>query len=174
MNNQREHVKAQIFREGAETFAVLDGASVPGLLARLQADQPEFVCLYAGEVKPDVAEVAPYLVRMVPETAWADWVVAEGWGKHWGVFAIAGADLRSMRQHFRRFLTVHDPAGKPMLFRYYDPRVLRVYLPTCNAEELAQFFGPVDCFVMEGDKPDVALRFELRDQALDRVEKPLK
>jgi hypothetical protein len=36
-----------------------------------------------------------------------------------------------------------------MLFRYYDPRVLRSYLPTCTPEELAQVFGPIHSFVME-------------------------
>jgi len=46
-----------------------------------------------------------------------------------------------MRQHFRRFITVHDESGKPLLFRYYDPRVLRTFLPTCNAKELAEIFG---------------------------------
>jgi hypothetical protein len=99
---------------------------------------------------------------MEPETEFAKWVLSEGWGKHWGIFAIAEAGLRDMRQHFRRFLTVHDESGKPLLFRYYDPRVLRVYLPTCNAAELAEIFGPVVCYVAEGEEPDTALKFELR------------
>jgi len=54
---------------------------------------------------------------------------------------------------------VHDEAGKPLYFRFYDPRVLRTYLPTCNASELAQIFGPVECYVQEGEDPGVLLRF---------------
>ena len=38
-------------------------------------------------------------------------------------------------------------------FRYYDPRVLRVYLPTCNARELQTVFGPVLRYLVEDEKP---------------------
>ncbi len=173
MKEQAESIKEVIFREGAATFAVLDGASVPGLLERLKEWQPEFECLYRGELKPDLAAAAPYLVKMVPETEFADWVLANGWGKHWGIFAIAEADLRAMRQHFRRFLTVHDENGKSLLFRYYDPRVLRTYLPTCNAGELAEMFGPVACYVVEGVEAKTALRFEVKDKVLVQEDKQL-
>jgi hypothetical protein len=162
MKDKLESIQAKIFREEFATFAVLDGASVPILLDKLAQWQPEYECLYRGEIKPDLAQVAPYLVRIEPETEFAQWVLSEGWGKHWGIFAIVEAGLRDMRQHFRRFLTVHDESGKPLLFRYYDPRVLRVYLPTCNAAELAEIFGPVACYVAEGEEPGTALRFELR------------
>lgn len=173
MKDQTELINEEVFREGAGTFAVLDGASVPGLLDRLNECRPEFECLFAGDVKPDLAQVAPYLVKIVPGTEFADWVLSKGWGNHWGIFAIAEADLRTMRGHFRRFLTVHDESGKPLLFRYYDPRVLRVYLPTCNAAELADIFGPVVCYVLEGEAPKTALRFTVRDAALALDERPL-
>lgn len=174
MKDQAASIQEVIFREDAGTFAIFDGASVPGLLEKLKEWQPEFECLYRGELQPDLAEAAPYLVGMVPGTEFADWVLANGWGKHWGIFAIAGADLRALRQHFRRFLTVHDESGKPLLFRYYDPRVLRTYLPTCNGGELAELFGPVACYVAEGEDPKTALRFELKGNALVQEEKPLE
>jgi len=173
MKGRSSAIKVEIFREGTATFAVLDGASVPRLLDRLRQWQPEFECLYSGEVKPDLAEVAPYLVRMEPDTEFANWVLAEGWGNHWGIFVVADADLRAVRQHLRRFLTVHDESGKPLLFRYYDPRVLRVYLPTCNAGELVELFGPIVYYVAEGEEPDTVLRFEVRGAELERRETQL-
>lgn len=154
--------------EAANVYAVLDGASVEGLLPRLYELQPEFECLYRGELEPDMAEVAPYLVRLEPETEFADWVLEEGWGRHWGVFAVTDAGLRDAHKHFRGFLTVYDPGGKPLLFRYYDPRVLRVYLPTCNADELRTLFGPVSCYLLEGEDPNTLLRFQLSGDALRR------
>jgi Domain of unknown function (DUF4123) len=174
MKNQSEWIEQEIFREGLATFAVLDGASVPGLLDKLAQWQPQFECLYRGELEPAVAAVAPYLVEMETGTEFADWVISGGWGKHWGIFAIVEAGLRDMRQHLRRFITVHDESGKPLLFRYYDPRVLRVYLPTCNAAELAEIFGPVACYVAEGEEPDTALLFEVREGKLERQESQLK
>jgi len=65
-----------------------------------------------------------------------------------------------MRRHLRRFLIVRAPDGKRLYFRYYDPRVLSVYLPTCNAAELQYIFGPVRQFVCEGPDPTVLLRFD--------------
>jgi DNA-binding PadR family transcriptional regulator len=154
--------------EAAHVYAVLDGASVEELLPKLYDLEPEFECLYRGELEPDMAEVAPYLVRLEPETEFADWVLEEGWGRHWGVFAVTDAGLRELHKHFRSFLTVYDPDGKPLLFRYYDPRVLRVYLPTCDAGELRTVFGPVSCYLLEDQEPNTLLRFQLNGDALRR------
>lgn len=37
------------------------------------------------------------------------------------------------------------------MFRYYDPRVLRVYLPTCRPDELRTVFGPIRSYLVEGE-----------------------
>lgn len=175
MHTMVEPVSSFLFpEEGTNAFVILDGASVPGLLDKLYGpERPEFECLYAGEIKPDLAEVAPYLVRLQPDSEFTTWVLEQGWGKHWGIFALSAAGFRELRQHFRRFLTVHDSSGKPMLFRYYDPRVLRLYLPTCEPEELAVVFGPVLCYVLEAEEPDKLLRFHLASGALVEQEKEL-
>jgi hypothetical protein len=141
------------------TFAVLDGASIPGLLGRLRADKPEHVCLYRGELKPDLAQRAPYLVRLDPASPFADWLLTEGYNKHWGIFALAPVNFGAMRKHFRTFLLVKDPDGKQVYFRYYDPRVLRLYLPTCNAQETAIVFGPIRNYLLESESPANLLRF---------------
>jgi hypothetical protein len=154
----------------ANVFAVLDGASVPGLQEKLHQLKPEYECLYRGELKPDMAEVAPYLVRLEAGTELAAWIADEGWGKHWGVYAVSRASLAEMRRHLRRFLVVYDEEGHPMYFRYYDPRVLRTYLPTCNTQEAAALFGPVAAFVLEAEDPKKALRFRMDGEKLARSE----
>lgn len=160
MGNIIQAVSVHLFaEEGTNVFAVLDGASVPNLLSSLYQNQPECVCLYAGELEPDMAEVAPYLIRLHRNSEFTNWVIGQGWGRHWGIFAVSQADLRTLRSHFRKFLMVYDSDGKPLYFRYYDPRVLRVYLPTCNAEELKTVFGPVEYYLLEDEEPNAALRF---------------
>lgn len=159
--------------EGMNVFAVLDGASIPDLLQIFHQHQPEFVCLYRGELQPDMASVAPYLVRVYPKTPLADWLIQLGWGAHWGIFALSDVNLVAMRKHFRKFLTVHDSDGKPLLFRYYDPRVLRLYLPTCNTEELKKIFGPVSSYLVEGEAADTLLRFQFNSDGLQQQNKAL-
>jgi len=148
------------------TFAILDGAAIPDLLERLYGERPEFICLYRGELQPDIAEVAPYLVRLEPEAPFTDWVLERGWGNHWGIFALARESLRAMRTHFRRFLMVKDEEGARLHFRYYDPRVLRVYLPTCDAEETTALFGPVQRYCLEAADPNVLLQYRHMDGQL--------
>lgn len=156
-----QSVSERLFaEEAANVYAVLDGASVPNLLDQLYELEPEHECLYRGELQPDVAEVAPYLVCLEPDSEFTRWLVAEGWGRHWGVFVSSDADLRALRRHFRTFLVVYDPEGKPLYFRYYDPRVLRLYMPTCNEQELQTVFGPVVSYLLEDEDPKQLLRFQ--------------
>jgi hypothetical protein len=154
-------LRRHLFQDAeVNVYAVLDAASIPDLLDHLYADDgPEFVCLYRGELKPDVAYCAPYLAALKADAPFTDWLLAEGWGRHWGIFALSPADMKAMQKHFRTFLMVKDPDGKQLYFRYYDPRVFRIYLPTCNAAETATVFGPVLQYVFEDENPGKLLRF---------------
>jgi len=142
-------------------FALLDGAAAPGLVKSLYEHEPEYCCLYRGELAPDMATVAPYLVRLEAEGKFTELVLGEGWGAHWGSFVVSAANLRALRDHFRAFQTVELPDQRTVLFRYYDPRILRTFLPVCNATELAAFFGPVQKFVIEGESPEAGIKFSL-------------
>jgi hypothetical protein len=167
MENQVDIIKKRLFREeGTKVYAVLDGASIENLLQIFYKYEPEQLCLYQGDLEPDIAEVAPYLVRLERDTPFTDWLFETGWGNHFGIFAVAFSDLKQTRQHFRKFLTVYDSKGNPLLFRYYDPRVLRIYLPTCNEEELKQFFGTLEYLFLESEDAKSALKFRFEEGAL--------
>ncbi len=156
MNRLRELLFAG---EDESTYAVIDGASVPGLLEKLALAPEEHACLYRGEIEPDLAEVAPYLVKLREETEFTDWLLEEGWGHHWGIFAVTPVGLEALRRHFRQFLRVKDETGKILYFRYYDPRVFRVYLPTCRRQEIKTLYGPVLRYIAEDAEPGRALVF---------------
>lgn len=147
-------------------FAALDGASAPTLVKTLHEHKPEHCCLYPGELKPDMASVAPYLVRLEPGSEFTELVLKEGWGAHWGIFLRSKSDLRTIRDHLRDFHKVELPDQRTVIFRYYDPRVLRIFLPVCNQTELTLFFGPVQTFIVEGEAPEVGQRFLFTGQAL--------
>ena len=75
------------------------------------------------------------------------------------LIAVSDAAFKEVRKHFRQFLMAKLPDGKQVYFRFYDPRVLRLYLPTCTPEEINQFFGPVKYYLTEDEKPGTLLRF---------------
>lgn len=130
-------------------FAILDAARDPRIYPALISADCDWLCLYRGEAAARMAEVAPYLVELHPLASFTWWLLAEGWGNSWGVFVNADLPLERLQAHFRRFLMVQLPDGKTVYFRFYDPRVLRVYLPTCDAAEREAFWGPVKTFIVE-------------------------
>jgi Domain of unknown function (DUF4123) len=149
-------------------FAVLDGASIPDLISQLYAHEPEHLCLYRGPLEPDLAETAPYLVRLQRGCPFTEWVLEQGWGKHWGIFCCGKCDLRDLRSHFRRLLIVYDPAGSPLYFRFYDPRVLGAFLPTCTNDEVKSLFGPLASYFAESDDGSEVQVFRLGSSGLVR------
>ncbi len=154
--------------EESSAFVVLDGANTPELLDKLYDEAgPEFECLYAGHLEPDIAEVAPYLARLEPENEFSSWVIS-GWGESRGICAIVPSELElpEVRRHFRKLNMVYGPDARPLLFRYYDPRVLRIVLPTCNRSQLKEMFGPVKKFVVEGDNPEQSYIYSLANGEL--------
>jgi len=166
----KEKLEEHLFRDGTHTLAILDGASVPDLPVRIYKLEPPSVCLLTGELEPDVQYAAPYLVYLTRGKPFTDWVLSECWGKHWGIFAQSRHSLREMRRHFRALITVYDESGNPMMFRYYDPRVLTSFLPTCNGGELKTFFGKVDSFFAEKVESGHLMKYTLESGELAQKE----
>jgi hypothetical protein len=147
--------------DAAATACVLDGARIEGLPATLQSLQADAASLYNGPTAEQLADVAPYLAPCAPGSRLNRWLFDTAWGQSAGIVVLSESDPDALRAHFRRFLMVLDESGKSLYFRFYDPRVLRVFLPTCDAEQLKSFFGPVTAFVLEDEDPARALRFTL-------------
>src|SRR5262249_41450579 len=135
--------------EVTSLFGLVDGARDPRLYD-LTVQSEEWACLFGGKIAPEMVRVAPYLARLTAQCplygAWSK----EGWGQSWGITCMAYGSLSEVRRHFRQFLQAKLPDGREVLFRFYDPRVWRVYLPTCNAEELKGWFAFVEEFAAEG------------------------
>ncbi len=126
-------------------WAVLDACDAPDVPARVGLRGPDKGdCLWKGRTRERYWAVAPWLVNV--DLALFDWIRATLWEQPWGLFAEAKSTLDALRGHFRRIHVVEDPAGKRMVFRFYDPRVLRTHLETATAAERAEFFGPVTAY----------------------------
>ena len=129
-------------------WAVLDLARDPRIYGLLIESRLEFLCLYSGRLPRELERVAPHIVELPLGHRLLDRLLDEGWGRSWGVF-VRIADPMALRHHLRKFLKVRTEDGRRLLFRYYDPRVLRSWLPTCRADELRDFFGPVSAYLTE-------------------------
>lgn len=150
---------SHVRRPSAEVWAIVDGARKDGLAQAVRFSALDHCCLYSGRRGLELQDVAPYLVHLRKGWQFTRRLIEKGWGNSWGIFFTSDATLDSLRHHFRQFLRVRDEQGRRLIFRYYDPRVLRIYLPSCNAEELRLWFEQVDAYMMDGDDPEVMLSF---------------
>lgn len=157
---------------GQQVSWLLDGARSPDIAGLVGASGLAHTCLFGGELHPRLAAAAPYLVQLPAGSPAAIKLLRQGWGQAWGIFTFAGADLTQARQrlHLKKFLRVQTEQGRKLAFRYYDPRVLNIFLPTCTDEEFSDFLGPIDKLIAESDDGAKAQEFGLRHGAMQRRE----
>lgn len=122
--------------------------------------------LYRGRSEEQLAEVAPYLFDIPDGPEFLDYVQSNGAGKAWGFYLVSAASFDDIFKHFRKFLIVKTDEGKELYFRFYDPRVLRIFLASCDSMQLKEFFGPVTQFFMEDEDPQYGIRFWLENAQL--------
>lgn len=130
-------------------YALVDGAQDERVHALLKAEGNDWRCLYGSDLPRALAEVAPYVVGLSSHHPFAGWFARYGRGHNWGVMLRSAAPIDELAEHFAAMIRARLPQGREVLFRFYDPRVLRAYLPTCTKEELDAVFGPVESFLIE-------------------------
>jgi hypothetical protein len=146
-------------RQAQPLFAILDAArdrAIPRIIAESGAAHQS---LLEGEKGQALAAVAPYLVGLPPDSPLLRTLADQHWGASTCVYLTSQLPLSELRRHFREFLLVELPQGDVCYFRFYDPRVLRVFLPTCRPEEAARFFGGVRAFFVESEDARTLVRF---------------
>ena len=141
---------------------ILDAASMAEAINQAKTLNPEFLCLYKGNSAQEQEATAPYLFSYKEDDGFGNFIKYKGWGNSCGVFVNSNSNLEELQTHFRKFLIVDTYLKKHIYFRFYDPRVLRIFLPTCDTQQLKEFFGPVQEFVMEDEDPAQAVTFSLK------------
>jgi hypothetical protein len=152
-------------------WAVLDAARDNRIHDLVSRCYRENCCLLAGDLTPQLERSAPYLLHVSPRDSVTDSLLELGWGDAWGVFLQSDTSIGTLRRHLRTLLRVEDESGRYLLFRYYDPRVLRVYLPTCRPGELKTIFGAsIMNLRMETEDPTSIVSFEIDEKGALRSE----
>ncbi len=169
MNKIKEILYQTSFAQDKQLYIILDAARVEQMPAQLfeLEDDPEYFSLFFDTPQAELIDVAPYLVKVDMDSRLLAWMLDEGWGKSWGIFISATMELEELFEHLRQFLKVKDPEGEELFFRFYDPRVLRIFLPTCNFQEIMQFFGAVGSYMVESEDGGKLLEFSKGDGELE-------
>ncbi|HQU46398.1 MAG TPA: DUF4123 domain-containing protein [Pirellulales bacterium] len=146
---------------GHRLYAVIDGAIAIALVFQANRLGLRTQSLFVGDLAPCLANVAPYLVEAVPDSGfldyWCDYL-----GKNAGILIESRAGFDEMLAHCRDLFDARDEDGNEYFFRFYDPRVLGVYLPMCSAVETRKLFGPARVLVSKPGDTAGMTRFTVK------------
>lgn len=151
----------QLFWESSyKVYLILDRARAPEIGALIATATCKHQTLYGGKLAERLEEFGPELLEIDKTQPIARAFATMGWEQAWGVVVLSRYDFDSVRNLLRRLLGVELPDGGKALFRFYDPRVFRTFLPTCTKEERSSFFGNViHSYVLEDSTGEMSLEF---------------
>jgi pSer/pThr/pTyr-binding forkhead associated (FHA) protein len=154
---QLHHAVLEVLRRTALPLFCLLDVGAQGTIPSLLHQAPELKeSLYDGDSENILAQWAPYIVMLGADSELLRALVDKGWGQGWASFFTSDASFDDLSTHFRKFFMVQLEGGKEVYFRFYNPGVLREFLPAASAEELTVFFGPVEEWLIEA-KSSIAL-----------------
>jgi len=134
-------------------YAIVDAAQSNDLVFHARLMGHDVYTLFSGDMAVGTAHVGPCLIPLASPLPFLEkWT--EALGGNAGVLFESASEFEALYRHLREIFIVTDEEEQEFFFRYYDPRVLRVFLPTCRPEELAEFFGPVSRWIADDDKAE--------------------
>lgn len=120
--------------------------------------------------------VGPYLARITCTNRYPEYMQlwVDRLGDSAGIFFLADAWPKAVRRHCRSLFKVYDEDKNMFYFRFYDPRVLRTYLPTCTVKECREFFGPIRMIFAEGELPGQVNVYQVGQSAIHLEEDDIR
>jgi Domain of unknown function (DUF4123) len=139
-------------------YILLDSAQMGVYINAAFNLNKKFDSLYRGQIQTSLSLVAPYLFSFDENREFSKWIISN-WGNSWGTIVGSNWDFETCWKHFRKFLIVKKENKEEFYFRFYDPRVLTIFLPTCDRNQVIDFFGPIDYFIVEGTSKNEGIEF---------------
>ncbi|WP_028624408.1 DUF4123 domain-containing protein [Pseudomonas sp. Ant30-3] len=155
---------------GATRYLLLDGAKIENLPARLYSldDNPTIEWLYHATPYKEVFDVGPALVLLRNNGA-LEQAFTEHWQHDAGLLIESDAPLPQLAEHLRSLIHARVTGEVTLLFRYYDPRVMRHWLPTLIQGEKDRMMGPVSRVRLPG-RDGQGEQWIVRDQRQQNAE----
>ncbi|OSQ43093.1 DUF4123 domain-containing protein [Thalassospira sp. MCCC 1A01428] len=115
-------------------YTVLDAGKIANLGELLSSSGLEYQCLFNGKTANELAEVAPYLVKLEDNNSFTRQLFSRGkepwflWDRAGGIFIRTAATLTELRKHLRKFTRINRGKNDWVYFRFWDGPVLNALL----------------------------------------------
>lgn len=150
-----EFLLKQAENNDLKLYGIVDSARNEEVFRYLILGNVKYKSLFEGTMDIQSFVVSGFLVECKKESLLFQWLTTEAWGDSSCIFFTSKSSFEDLFHHFQQFNRVRLEDDKVVLFRYYDPRVLRQLLPEYNPIELDTFFGDVQSFFAESEDPEI-------------------
>ncbi|SER84798.1 protein of unknown function [Pseudomonas sp. NFACC02] len=126
-------------------YLLLDGAKIENLPTTVYSleDSPTVEWLYRTTRYEALFDVGPALVLLRAGSD-LEHAFMDRWQHDAGVMIESDAPLQTLTAHLRSLVHARVTGDVAVLFRYYDPRVMRHWLPAMRADEKDHMMGPIN------------------------------
>lgn len=146
-------------------YLILDGAQIDDLVKTIYKLQKtaQVDVLYLNTRFAELQDVSPVLVKVQPtdplfQKFQTDWQTTAG------IHILAKGDIYTLGNHLRSSLQAKIN-GQPTLFRFYDPRILKLWLETITPQQQSQFMGTITTLYLPATEDSQAKEYH-NDQHL--------
>ncbi|EPX78583.1 DUF4123 domain-containing protein [Litoreibacter arenae] len=150
-----------------QTFVLLEAARFFGLPEMLETSGLEYGCLFQGGSSSELADVAPYLLRLTPDAELLRHLLSgrgpddppwQMWPRAGACFLRSAADLTTLIKHFRKFTRVFDErTGRWNYFRFYAPEVMLSVVANMERAQFERFTKGIDYFAVPNGTDNLAI-----------------
>ena len=151
-------------KENCNLFGIIDSAKNDEAFRFMIEGGVSYKSLFDGTMDVQSYGVSGFLVECRNDSPLFQWMTGKAWGDNCCIFFTSKASFDELFIHFQKFNRVYLEGDDVVLFRYYDPRVFRNYLPTCNGKEIDLFFGEIKSFFAERKNPGSINIFGKKDE----------
>lgn len=143
-----ERLAAVLFPQGMHCYAVLDGAACPNIPDMLTTSGLAHDCLFQGDARKDLGDVAPWIVELSNGHALTRQILTAGdapwllWDRLPIFLLHSNLDLRAVRTHLRKFTRLEGDEEKYFYFRFWEAAYLEAFIAGRPKEEVAAILHP--------------------------------
>lgn len=136
-------------------FALIDGANFSGLSELLDTTSLEYECLFRGGARTNGGPVAPWIVRLQPDSSFSRRLIRTSLGQSGGfpsppaMLLETDHPLETVARHFRRLTRVRSASdGRWLYFRFCDPHTMDDLRASITPNDAAAVLGPYSPLVL--------------------------